>query len=385
MNTERRSLIIFVVVALGLVIAAVWIGQYIASGRISYVQAEAGQIAFISDRDGTAEVWIMDEDGSNPKRLVTREGDERETAFSPEGDWVYYTGQFEGEEYQIGRVRPNGAKDDRLLGIVEGQSHISVSEGAKKICYISNTQVFTANIDGSNPHKMMPSHGDEELGQAGGTEDLPMLRRYSRAKISPTSNTIAAISQGYDNQRTYVSTGIDATTITLFGPDAQPVVAEECSLAWAADGERLAMSASGPPGATYLAIYEPGVVEEADGQIPALGPTVLLLHSEDAAFGIRNIDWSPDGETIVFERISYLEDGDRRPDGIWVVPAGGGPPERIIEGTATNAKFSPDSRFILYQSGPDLMRYEVATGDTLNLTKGKGLNRYASWSPVLED
>jgi Tol biopolymer transport system component len=50
----------------------------------------------------------------------------------------------------------------------------------------------------------------------------------------------------------------------------------------------------------------------------------------------------------------------------------------------TNPLFSPDGRFLLYQSGNDLMRYDWKTGEVLNLTGGKGLNRYASWSPVLK-
>jgi Tol biopolymer transport system component len=118
--------------------------------------------------------------------------------------------------------------------------------------------------------------------------------------------------------------------------------------------------------------------------VPAISPARVLLESRDNRFAIRNPAWSPDGETIVFERVEESPEGARLPAGLWAVPSKGGEPRRLVRGMVTNPLFSPDGRFLLYQSGNDLMRYDWKTGEVLNLTGGKGLNRYASWSPVLK-
>jgi TolB protein len=42
-------------------------------------------IAFVSDRDGNAEVYIVDSDGSNERRLTTAPGDQAAFAWTPRG------------------------------------------------------------------------------------------------------------------------------------------------------------------------------------------------------------------------------------------------------------------------------------------------------------
>jgi Tol biopolymer transport system component len=52
-------------------------------------------IAFISDRDGVQNIWLMDADGGNP-RQVSREG-EREVnspAWSPDGEYIFARKHF---------------------------------------------------------------------------------------------------------------------------------------------------------------------------------------------------------------------------------------------------------------------------------------------------
>lgn len=385
MNRERRSLIVFICLALALVVGAFWIGDWMATGGPTKVLAKPGQIAFISDRAGASQVWMMNEDGSEPRRLNSRQGEVRETVFSPEGDWVYFTGQLETEEFQIGKVRPNGKALGRLLATSGAQTVLSVSRGAKSICYVSNTQVFRCSPTGTDPEKVLPSHGDEgldPLSLRSADEDPPPMRRYSIALINPTNSWIAAISQGYDNQRPYLSLGPQSVTASLADSAGRKVIAEECGLAWSADGKKLALTSSGSPGTTFLAVYEPDPNNMPPG-VPVLRPARTLLQSDDNAFGIRNPAWSADGKTIVFERIDEAADGSRAVSGLMSVPADGGVPKVLVKGQATNPKFSPDGRFMLYQLGNDLMRYEWKTGKTLNLTKGQGLNRYASWSPVL--
>ncbi|MGQ9806917.1 MAG: hypothetical protein ACUVSM_10850 [Armatimonadota bacterium] len=386
MNTERRSLVVFVLIALVLVVGAIWVGQWLAAGGPTKAVARPGQIAFISDRDGTADVWLMNEDGSDPVRLAVFPGDERETAFSPDGDWIYFTGQIETQDYQLGKVRPNGRAKGRLLATSGAQTNISVSFGTRRVYYISNSQVFSCSTTGTDPVRVLPSRGDESLDPAqlrDMQEDPPPTRRYSYAVVSPRNDWIAAVSQGYDFQRAYLSLGQDRVTATLLDGRGEKVVTDECTFGWSADGRRLALATGGPPGYAMLAVYEPDPTRLPEG-VPSIAPVRVLLESRDNRFAMRNPAWSPDGETIVFERVEEAPDGARLPAGLWAVPAKGGQPRQLVKGMVTNPVFSPDGRFLLYQSGDDLMRYDWKSGDVLNLTKGKGLNRYGSWSPVLK-
>ena len=48
-------------------------------------------IAFVSDRGGTNDVWIMNADGSAQKRLTTLAGEEDHPSFSPAGDRIVFS------------------------------------------------------------------------------------------------------------------------------------------------------------------------------------------------------------------------------------------------------------------------------------------------------
>ncbi len=49
-------------------------------------------IAFVYDRD----LWIAERDGANPRRLTSHPGRERSPRFSPNGQWLAFTGEYDG-------------------------------------------------------------------------------------------------------------------------------------------------------------------------------------------------------------------------------------------------------------------------------------------------
>ena len=49
-------------------------------------------IAFVYDRD----LWIADRDGSNPRRLTSHEGTESSPRFSPDGQSIAFSAQYDG-------------------------------------------------------------------------------------------------------------------------------------------------------------------------------------------------------------------------------------------------------------------------------------------------
>ena len=47
-------------------------------------------LAFVSERDGNAEIYVMDSDGSNPRRLTDHSAADFSPSFSPDGRHIVF-------------------------------------------------------------------------------------------------------------------------------------------------------------------------------------------------------------------------------------------------------------------------------------------------------
>ena len=130
------------------------------------------KIAFVSNRNGgNIQIWVIDGDGKNPIRLTDGVSDSYPD-WSPDGKTIVYVASLVPEEHDLA---PGGivamdadGKDKRLLKIRGG--HPSWSPGGDRIVFISGNiggdgQVYVMDADGRNPkqltrdagHKRMPS------------------------------------------------------------------------------------------------------------------------------------------------------------------------------------------------------------------------------------
>ncbi|ETO91173.1 MAG: protein tolB [Candidatus Xenolissoclinum pacificiensis L6] len=71
------------------------------------------QIAFISDRDGTPNIYVMDANGKRQKRITKGPGSYFNTTWSPRGDWIAFT-KVHKRKFYIGIIKPDGSSE-RLL------------------------------------------------------------------------------------------------------------------------------------------------------------------------------------------------------------------------------------------------------------------------------
>jgi TolB protein len=67
------------------------------------------EIVFTSDRSGMPQIYIMQADGSNVRRLSLSGGRYNDSpAWSPKGDWIVYVSRIDGF-FQLCTIRPDGS------------------------------------------------------------------------------------------------------------------------------------------------------------------------------------------------------------------------------------------------------------------------------------
>ena len=69
----------------------------------------ATEIAFVHAND----VWVVGREGGQARRLTTSEGAETEPAFSPDGRWIAFTGDYGGNQ-DVYLVEAEGGQPRRL-------------------------------------------------------------------------------------------------------------------------------------------------------------------------------------------------------------------------------------------------------------------------------
>ena len=71
------------------------------------------KIAFTSDRDGNAETYIMNIDGSEQVNLTNNPADDAGTSFSPDGSKIAFTSD-RNENYEVYIMNVDGSEQVRL-------------------------------------------------------------------------------------------------------------------------------------------------------------------------------------------------------------------------------------------------------------------------------
>jgi Tol biopolymer transport system component len=72
-----------------------------------------GKIAFVSNRDGNNEIYVMDADGSNQTRLTNNSADDSSPAWSPDGARIVFVSNRDGN-FLIYTMNANGSSQTRL-------------------------------------------------------------------------------------------------------------------------------------------------------------------------------------------------------------------------------------------------------------------------------
>ena len=90
-------------------------------------------IAFDSERDGRAEIYVMDSDGSNPRRLTDHSAEDRSPSWSPDGRHIAFESNRDGdwEIYVMDIASYTGGEPTAVAETSWGQIKTLLSTGTR--------------------------------------------------------------------------------------------------------------------------------------------------------------------------------------------------------------------------------------------------------------
>jgi Tol biopolymer transport system component len=131
------------------------------------------QIAFFSDRDGNWEIYVtlaphasagVNADGSNVRRLTNHPGQDHSPAWSPDGARIAFVSERDGNE-EIYLMNPDGANLRRLTHNKAEDWFPAWSPDGKRIVFSSNRdsnhEIYVMNADGSDQKRLTNNNAED--------------------------------------------------------------------------------------------------------------------------------------------------------------------------------------------------------------------------------
>lgn len=238
-------------------------------------QTASTDILFMSDRDGNREIYVMNADGNNVRRLTDHPAEDTEPTWSPNGQQIAFASNRDGE-FAVYIMNKDGSNPRRLSPDVGSYAASpSWSPDGTRIAYVSNalgtSQIHIIGLDGS--------------------EDRALTQR-SYESIDPTwspdGETLLFASNPNGNFELFIVRR-DGTGMRQITNDS---TMDSDSPAWSPSGDLVVFAAnSARLGELYV--------------MNSTGSDVRVLVSTENAI-ISSPTWSPDGQSIVYSL--YISD-----------------------------------------------------------------------------
>jgi TolB protein len=232
--------------------------------------SSGGVLAFVSTRDGNGEIYTMNADGSDLRRLTNWQDWDGMPSWSPDGMQIVYYTHLSDNNWVIMVMDANGQNRRQLTdsNVCDGAPSWSpdgalIAFTSSPDCDIDSREIYVMNADGSNQRQLT----DSELGNW-------------FSSWSPDSQRIAYTSNRDGNEEIYVMAADGGNQLRLTydeRTDNEP--------AWSPDGQQIAF-VSDRDGNEEIYLMNPvgtGLVRLTDNDLKDQFPT-----------------WSPDGRQIAY-------------------------------------------------------------------------------------
>ena len=259
-----------------------------ASNNRNIKATRNGRIAYSSIQDGNSEIYTVNPDGSDPKRLTTNPGVDTHPAYSPDGSKIAYTSERNGK-YDVWIMSSDGSGQTRVTNATGKHNIPSFFPDGQRIAFQStrgqdSPQIYAIDIDGKNEVRLSYS-----------------LKKDMGPKVSPNGREILFSSNRAGN-------GFDLYLMKFDGSDVRRItegVNNDFSRAWSPDGCHIVyndnVNGVGQIFTMSLKSMRKRQLTFNSGGTPPFNPGPAY---PEFSFGTLQGDitpsWSPDGKRIVF-------------------------------------------------------------------------------------
>ena len=178
-------------------------------------------IVFSSNRQGDFDLFLMDPDGQNLRRITTQPGADSDPAWTPDGKRIVYTATRNGAS-QIISINPDGSDPRQLTTAGGGNVAPAVSPDGKSVTFVSgrdgNDELYRMDMDGSNQVNLSNTREKEVSPQFFSNGDLAYAAETRR-----NGWQVVRVAAG-DTAKVVLATSREPVTSIALSPDGERLV-----------------------------------------------------------------------------------------------------------------------------------------------------------------
>jgi dipeptidyl aminopeptidase/acylaminoacyl peptidase len=293
---------------------------------------DSKSMAFISDRGGSAQIWLMDADGSHPRQVTNLATEAGGVLFSPDGKNLVFTSDVFpecGADDACNQKELDYEKNGKVKARIYTSllyRHWNRWEGQRR------SHLLVVPVSGGAAKDLTPGARDVPPFSLGGSDDYAISPNGAEVCYAMNSDPVPAISTNSDLYVVPISGGAAHKITSNPGADSNPQ--------YSPDGKYLAWRAQVRPG------YESDrwrlwVMERATGRVTDL--------TDNIDRWVTGFVWSPDSANLFFTT------EDRGRQSIQFKSVKGGEARVALSGDnhLDEMQFTPDGKTLVYtqQSG----------------------------------